>query len=38
MAGSTPGTYPVTFHLTTANGTALPNVVLIVVVSRSSRL
>jgi predicted alpha-1,2-mannosidase len=38
MAGNTPGTYPVTFHLTTANGTVLPNVVLIVVVSRSNRL
>jgi predicted alpha-1,2-mannosidase len=34
MAGSTPGTYPVTFHLTTADGTALPNVVLNVVVLR----
>jgi predicted alpha-1,2-mannosidase len=32
-AGSTPGTYPVTFYLTTADGTALPNVVLNVVVS-----
>jgi hypothetical protein len=33
MAGSTPGTYPVTFRLTTADGTAPPNVVLNVVVS-----
>jgi predicted alpha-1,2-mannosidase len=36
MAGSTPGTYPVTFHLTTADGTALPNVELNVVVSSST--
>jgi hypothetical protein len=36
MAGSTPGTYPVTFRLTTADGTALPNVVLNVVVSSST--
>jgi predicted alpha-1,2-mannosidase len=35
-AGSTPGTYPVTFHLTTADGTALPDVVLDVVVSSSA--
>jgi predicted alpha-1,2-mannosidase len=33
VAGSIPGTYQVTFHLTTADGTALPNVVLAVVVS-----
>jgi predicted alpha-1,2-mannosidase len=33
IAGRTPGTYPVTFHLTIADGTALPNVVLNVVVS-----
>ncbi len=32
-AGSTPGTDPVTFRLTTADGTALPNVMLNVVVS-----
>jgi predicted alpha-1,2-mannosidase len=32
MAGSIPGTYQVTFHLTTADGTALPDVVLNVVV------
>jgi predicted alpha-1,2-mannosidase len=35
-AGSIPGIYPVTFHLTTADGTALPNVVLNVVVSSST--
>ena len=34
MAGTTPGTYRVIFHLTMADGTALPNVVLKVVVSR----
>jgi predicted alpha-1,2-mannosidase len=32
-AGGAPGTYAVTFRLTTANGTGLPNVVLNVVVS-----
>ena len=32
IAGSTPGTYPVTFHLTTADGAAMPNVVINVVV------
>jgi hypothetical protein len=36
MAGSTAGTYQVTFHLTTADGTALPNVVLNVVVWSST--
>jgi hypothetical protein len=35
LAGSTPGVYSVTFHLTGADGIALPDVVLNVVVARS---
>ena len=37
-AGSTEGRYPVTFHLTTADGTALPDVVLDVVVAKPGSL
>ena len=37
-AGSTEGRYPVTFHLTAADGTALPDVVLDVVVAKPGSL
>jgi hypothetical protein len=33
-AGNTEGRYPVTFHLTTADGTALPDVVVDVIVAK----